>query len=200
MKKLTLSIAAYCIFLSIAGCGNKTKDQGQGNSTTAVAKDTSGQALMQAVRAVEGKLKASATLETFTANLGIAAYLDYAKYYPGDTMSAAFLFNAGGLASSTGQYAKAIDIYNNVVTKYPQSRLVPECLLVEGFIYDNNLQDTAKSRQKYTELVTKYPNDSLSIQARQAMKFLGKSADEIGKEFEEQNKAKEKKAHKKTQA
>ena len=200
MRKLTLSIAAYCIFLSIAGCGNKTKDQGQGNNSTAVTKDTSRQALIQTIKAVETRLKASSTIETYTGNLAIAAYLDYAKYYPADTLSTAFLFNAGGLASSTGQYAKAIDIYNNVVTKYPQSRLVPECLLVEGFIYDNNLQDTAKSRQKYMELVIRFPNDSLATQARQAMKFLGKSADEIGKEFEEQNKAKEKKEHKKTQA
>ncbi len=202
MKKLIILAASSCIFLSIAGCGNNKPKPAACPATDANGRlDTSKEALFQTVRAVESKLKASPTLETYTGNLAITAYLNYAKYFPADTLSTAFLFNAGGLASSTGQYPRAISIYDTVVSKYPHSRLVPECLLVEGFIYDNNLQDTANSRKKYMELVTRYPNDSLSIQAKQAMKFLGKSADEIGKEFEEQNKAKEKaKEHKKVKA
>lgn len=197
MKKLILLAGTYCLYMSTISCGNK--QQSQSTAAQGPVKDTSKQALLQTVRAVEAKLKSSTTLENSTANMGITAYLDYAKHFPTDTLSAAFLFNAGGLASSTQQYPRAISIYKSVGDRFPQSRLLPECLLVEGFIFDNDMHDTANARKEYSELVQKYPNDSLSIQARQAIKFLGKTPDEIGKMFEEQNKAKIK-AHKKTQA
>ncbi len=198
MKKLVMLAGTYCLIMSVISCGNKQQGQTQ-TINNAPAKDTSKAGLLQTVRAVEAKLKTSPTLDAYTANLAISAYLDYAKYYPTDTLSAAFLFNAGGLASSTAQYPRAITLYQNVSSKFPQSRLIPECLLVEGFIYDNNLNDTANARKKYNELVEKYPHDSLAIQAKQAMKFLGKTPDEIGKEFEEQNKTKPKE-HKKAKA
>lgn len=199
MKKLALLAGTYCLILSIVSCGNKQQNQTTATMPQTPVKDTSKQALLQAVRAVEAKLKTSQTLEPVTANIAISAYLDYAKYNPTDTLSAAFLFNAGGLASSTQQYPRAISIYKSVTDRFPQSRLVPECLLVEGFIFDNDLHDTANSRKKYSELIQKYPNDSLSVQARQAIKYLGKTPDELGKMFEEQNKEKTK-THKKTQA
>ena|ERR1700739_890087 len=200
MKKIAMLAGTYCLAISLLSCGNKQQGQSQAGTTPqAPAKDTSKQGLIQAIKAVEAKLKSTPTLDTYTANLAISAYLDYAKHFPDDTLSAAFLFNAGGLASSTGQYPRAITLYQNVTSKFPQSRLVPECLLVEGFIFDNNMNDTANARKRYTELVEKYPHDSLATQARQAIKFLGKTPDEIGKEFEEQNKKKTKE-HKKTPA
>jgi hypothetical protein len=198
MKKLILLAGTYCAVMLMISCGNKQQSQAA-STTQASAKDTSKPALLQAVRAVEAKLKTTPTLDSYTANLAITAYLDYAKHFPDDTLSAAFLFNAGGLASSTSQYPRAVTLYQNVTSKFPQSRLVPECLLVEGFIFDNDIHDTANARKKYNELIQKFPNDSLSIQAKQAIKFLGKTPDEIGKMFEEQNKQKTK-GHKKTQA
>ncbi len=177
--------------ISLLSCGNKKQSQDQAG--TAAAKDTSKQGLMQAVNAVQTKLNTSASLDPATANMAINAYLDYAKHFPDDTLSTFFLFKAGEYASSTGQFLRAISMYENILSKYPQSRLIPECLFIEGFVYDNNLNDTAKARAKYMEVVEKYPNDNLAAQAKQAMKLLGKSPDEIGKEFEKMNKGKDKK-------
>jgi len=198
MKKLILLAGTYFAVMSMISCGNKQQSQAA-STTQAPAKDTSKPALLQAVRAVEAKLKTSPTLDSYTANLAITAYLDYAKHFPDDTLSAAFLFNAGGLSTSTAQYPRAITLYQNVSNKFPQNRLVPECLFLQGFVFDNDMHDTANARKRYNELIQKYPNDSLSTQAKLALKYLGLSADELGKKFEEMNKEKMK-GHKKTQA
>jgi tetratricopeptide (TPR) repeat protein len=193
MKKLLLLAASYCVFLSIAGCGNNKPKPAACPATDVNGRlDTSKEALFQTVRAIESKLKASPTLETYTGNLAITAYLNYAKYFPADTLSTAFLFNAGNLASNIGQSDKAISIYEEIIAKYPKSRFVPKSLFLEGFLYDSKMKDTANARKKYMELINNYPNDSLTIQAKQVIKYLGVSDEDLGKKFEEMNKAKNK--------
>ena len=68
---------------------------------------------------------------------------------------------------------------------------MPQCLLAEGYLYNDKLKDTANAHKKYSELIEKYPNDHLAQDAKMEIKYLGKTPDEIGKMFEEQNKQKE---------
>lgn len=168
MKKYALLAVSCSAFILLSCNGNKKE-------------------LLQKVRDAEAKLKTSPAINGTNGNAAITAYTDYASHYPDDTLSTAFMFNAAGIASSLGQYNKAVDMYENIRTKYPDSRFVPECLLVEGFIYDNNLNDTARAHAKYQELINKFPGNALSKQAAQAIKLLGKTPDEIGKEFEAKN-------------
>lgn len=190
MRKVVIMAGLYCIAASLISCGNKQQSQNQANATP--AKDTSKQALTEAIKAVQAKLNASQSLDPTMANLAINAFLNYAKYYPDDTLSVVYLFKAGEYASSIGQFQRAISMYDNILTKYPQNRLIPECLFIEGFVYDNNLNDTAKARARYMQVIEKYPNDNLASQAKQAIHLLGKTPDEIGKEFEKRNKEKAK--------
>jgi TolA-binding protein len=194
MKKVTLLVASYCILLTMAGCGGN-KQSNNGTASNAPAKDTSRAGLLAAVKAVETKLN-SPTFNAYNSNLAIIAYTDFAKYFPNDSMTAGFVFKAATQALTLGQNDKAISLYDMVATKYPQSRYVPQSILGEGFIYDNNMKDTAKAHAKYSELIQKFPNDSLASNARQAIKLLGMTPDEIGKYFEKMNKEKE--ANKKT--
>jgi len=200
MKKIAILAGAYCLAISLLSCGNNQQSQNTVNTANqAPAKDTSKQGLLQAVKAAEAKIKSSPTPDDDSYNLAITAYLDYAKHFPQDTLSMFFLFNAGQYASNSRQFPRAITLYQNIQTRFPNSKLIPECIFLEGFIYDNSMKDTANARKKYNELIEKYPHDSLSIQARQMIKFLGVSDDELGKRFEEQNKKKIKE-HKKTPA
>jgi TolA-binding protein len=190
MKKIVMLAGTYCLLMSMFGCGSGSKNQnGTANGT---AKDTSKQGLLQTVKAAEAKVSSSQTLDAYNANLAISAYLDYAKYFPTDTLSAAFLHNAGMLASSTQQYGRAITLYENVVTRFPQSRLVPECLFTVGFLFEDKMKDTANAHKRYSELIEKFPTDHWADQARGELKYLGISSDELGKKFEEMNKDKTK--------
>ena len=196
MKKVVMLAGTYCLLMSMLSCGNSQKNQ---NGTTNAAKDTSKQGLLQTIKAAEAKVSSSQTLDAYSANLTISAYLDYAKYFPTDTLTAAFLHNAGILANNTQQYGRAITLYENVATRFPQSRLVPECLFAEGFLYEDKMKDTAHAHAKYNEVIAKFPNDNWAEQARGELKYLGISSDELGKKFEEMNKNKNK-GNKKTRS
>jgi hypothetical protein len=190
MKKLGFTLVAIYLVSAIAGCSNKQKN----NQNSSSGQDTGKKGSINAILALETKLKASPNLDNYTANLTITEYSKFATAYPNDSLAPIFLYKAGNLARSIGQFKRAISIYNNVCSKYPTFKRLPDCIFVEAFTYDNDLKDTANAHAKYLEVVQKFPNDSLASQAKAAISILGKSDEELMKEFDKKNKKENKKA------
>jgi tetratricopeptide (TPR) repeat protein len=98
------------------------------------------------------------------------------------------LLKAAGLAKSVDDPHKAIELYTNVAEKMPQHPKAPMALFMTGFIYENDLNDTAKAKQIYEHFLQQYPNDpDFADDATSALKLLGKPLDEVIKGFEQQN-------------
>ena len=56
-----------------------------------------------------------------------------------------------------------------------------------GFVQENDLQELETAKSTYETFLQKYPNDpDFADDAQNAIKMLGKSPDEIVKEFEKQ--------------
>ena len=99
------------------------------------------------------------------------------------------LLKAAGVAKSMGNSAKALELYATVAEKMPQHPKAPMALFMEGFILENDRGDTAMARTRYQAFLAKYPNDSnFADDAQNALKNLGKSPEEMIREFEAQNK------------
>ena len=186
MKKYTRFIVYCSIASSLVSCSSNQ----QKNGATGTAQDTSREALIANVKAVEAKLQTLPTLDATNANLAVTAYSKFASRFPNDTISPKFLFKAANITMTIGQYDKAISLYSSIVAQYPGFKYVPDCIFVEGFIYDTYMKDTAKAHAKYQEVVTKYPDNNLAGQAKAAISALGKSDEELIKEFQEKNKKK----------
>jgi len=161
-----------------------------GGKGTAGSSDTLRQSCINAIHASETQLKTLHTPDAAVYNNAITAYTRFADNFPNDTVSPAYLFNAAGIALSLNQYQRAINLFDTINTKYPSFKKAADCIFIRGFIYDDKLKDTAKARAMYQQVIDKYPNDSLASQARAAIAILGKSYDEVIKEFEEKNKNK----------
>jgi len=82
---------------------------------------------------------------------------------------------------------KAIELFDRLMVEYPDYEKVPECLFMKAFIYDNNLQEYDKAKEVYLEFLEKYPDDEFADDARASINNLGKSLEEIIREFEEKN-------------
>lgn len=55
-----------------------------------------------------------------------------------------------------------------------------------GFVYENDLNDLENAKQTYEAFLQKYPNDpDFADDAQMALKNLGKSPEELIKEFEQ---------------
>lgn len=115
----------------------------------------------------------------------ITLYTDYFKKFPKDTLSAQYLFEAAGLKVALKDYYGAISIYDTIANRYPENHIAPQALFMKAFTYDNYLHRINEARQNYQLFIDRYPNHSLTNDAKKSIEFLGKSDEEIMKMLEE---------------
>jgi len=97
------------------------------------------------------------------------------------------LLKAAGLAKTIGQPQKALELYSKIANGMPQHKKAPTALFMIGFVQENDLNDLGKAKATYESFLQKYPNDpDFTDDAQNALKQLGKSPDELVKEFEKQ--------------
>ncbi len=114
---------------------------------------------------------------------------NYVKQYPKDSKhNPAFLFRAGEVARSIGQYQEALALFEQVYTQYPDSKMAVKARFLEAHTYEDGLKDKKKAAQAYENLLKKHPNDPLAEQARQLLLVIDKSPEELIREFEQKNK------------
>ena len=97
------------------------------------------------------------------------------------------LLTAACLAKTVGQPQKAIELYAKIAEGLPQHKKAPTALFMIGFVQENDLADLEKAKATYESFLQKYRNDpDVADDAQNAIKLLGKSPDDIIKEFEKQ--------------
>jgi tetratricopeptide (TPR) repeat protein len=99
--------------------------------------------------------------------------------------SVGVLLRAAALAKAAGKPAKAVELYERVHTEMPGHPKAPMALFMSGFVYENDLGDLQKAKSVYERFLQEYPNDQdFADDAGSALKLLGKSPEEIVREFE----------------
>lgn len=116
----------------------------------------------------------------------LTLYEKYYKTYPTDTLSANFLMKAGQNAMSHNMMGKALKFFDNVEKKFAKTSHYPMAIFMKGFVYDQ-VGDTTKARRYYTRFISENPKHKLADDARISIKNLGKSLEDIVKEFENKN-------------
>jgi tetratricopeptide (TPR) repeat protein len=116
-------------------------------------------------------------------------YEAYAEAYPDDTAGARFLFKAAEFYRYMRKPDKAIETYRRVYNNYPSFETRPYALFLQGFIFENELGKIDSARAIYKSFLTNYPNDPLSKDVRITLDNLGKSPEQLIKEFEQKQQA-----------
>jgi len=111
------------------------------------------------------------------------AYLDFAAKYPDDELAPEYTFKAAQRCNVMAQHEQALGLFQSIIEKYPKSQVSEEALFIQGYIYENNLQDYTKAKQVYTTFIEKYPKSELAEDARYAIANLGRTPDEIFENF-----------------
>jgi TolA-binding protein len=166
--------------LLFAACGN-----GNENATEEVKMTKE---VMEAqIDSMEAKLHAKPEIDYATANATVSLYADFAKNFPDDPKTPDYLFKAGEISSSLQNGKQAVNFFNTVYTKYPNYDKAPYCLFLQGFVYESQLNDTAKAKELYRQVIEKYPNDKLAEDAKASIDNMGKPLEELIREFEKKN-------------
>ncbi|MCX6272478.1 MAG: tetratricopeptide repeat protein [Bacteroidetes bacterium] len=120
----------------------------------------------------------------------IAEYESFVKDFPKDTISPAYLLKGAEIQLQAATPQEAIATLDRIMNNYPEFRKVAHCLFLKGFIYENNLGDLENAKSCYLEFLRKYPRDDFADDAQAMLNNLGKSPDELIREFEAKAEAK----------
>ena len=104
-----------------------------------------------------------------------------------DSLAPDYLYKAAGLAVGFQRGPQAVDLYESILHTYPDYKRLPECYFMEAFAYENVIGNIGKANEYYNKFLLKYPNHDLADDAMAAIKFLGKTPEEMVHEFELMN-------------
>ena len=107
-------------------------------------------------------------------------YCRFVKQNPGDTAAVKWLYHAMEIQVMLKDSKKSIEIGNQLLEQYPQSKWAPQTLLTLGaFVYNDQLNDTANAHIMFQRLIDDYPSSDLVDDAQKSIEYLGLSPDEI---------------------
>ena len=114
-------------------------------------------------------------------------YGKYAEENPDDEMTPSYLFKAGDICMGLEKGELAIGYFQKLIENYPDFEKVAYCYFLKAFIYENNLNDLENAKTSYEIFIERFPDHEMTESAKFSLKNLGKSPEDLIREFEEQN-------------
>lgn len=118
------------------------------------------------------------------ANQLVDLYIEYADTHPDDTAAPDYLYKASDLSMNLQQPVETINIFNRILDKYPDYNKAPTVLFLKAFVYEDQMNDLDRAKQYYELFLQKYPDNEFADDARVSLKNLGKTPEQLIKEFE----------------
>jgi len=170
MKKVNAFVGLILVLIFIGACNNPSEKN-----------------LKAEIKNLEDSLfsDASRMINREQAMKLIGKYIEYADTYPDDIETPGTLFKAADMSMNMNMAQKAIQLFDRIMTDFPDYEKAPQCLFLKGYIFENDVHDLDVAKQIYEEFLLKYPDDEFADDAEISIKNLGKSPEELIREFEE---------------
>ncbi|MBW6459663.1 MAG: tetratricopeptide repeat protein [Bacteroidales bacterium] len=121
----------------------------------------------------------------------ITAYTDYAAENKNSEEAPEYLYKAAELSLNLNKPVQALELYNQIIYQYPDYHKTPECLFLLAFIYENHMLNLGKAKELYETFIERYPDHDFADDAAISIQNMGKSPEELIREFEEKAKTAE---------
>jgi|SRR3954469_459161 len=177
-QKLKLIIAVVLFSIVITSCNNSKRVE-EDNAAKGKAQEV--------IQDLETKMHASLSLNATIGQVAAQEYFKYAATYPDDSLAAIYLFKGGEVATAIQNYSDALHAYEQITSNYPTFRYARESLYLQGFLLDNYLNDDAKAKTIYEKFLSTYTTGPFVEDAKAAIANLGKTDEELIKEFKKKN-------------
>jgi len=171
MKRYTYFIGILCLIITFSSCGNKREAE------------------LQKIKELETKLFTDSNKvkdEVSAYNLQVA-YTHFAEEFPADPEAPEYLFKAADLGLGMSWSKSTIDFLDKIIREYPDYPKVPDAVFLKAFVYDHQLNDDVKAGEIYKEFIAKYPDHVFTKDAQASLNNLGKSDEDLIREFEAMN-------------
>lgn len=112
------------------------------------------------------------------------AYAMYASGHPDDTHSPEYMFKAGELAMGLNRSLDALKYFSITYGRYVNFEKRPYALFLKAFVLENQVKDYDQATQTYKTFIEEYPDHPMRDDAEYSIQNMGKSPEELIKEFE----------------
>ena len=120
------------------------------------------------------------SLNEATAPQVAETYCKYVEQNPDDSTAVEWLYHAMEINVMLKNADKSIELCNQLLQQYPQSKWAPMSLfLVGSYVYNDQLNDTAQAHAAFQRLIDNYPESALVDDAQMSIEYLGLTPDEI---------------------
>jgi outer membrane protein assembly factor BamD (BamD/ComL family) len=119
----------------------------------------------------------------------VADYENYVKRFPEDSLAPAYLFKAAGVAMNTGNGGKAVELYDKLMKDHPSHPKAALALFFKGYVQENLLKNLDQAKETYLLFIEKYPDNEFADDAQASIDNLGKTPEQMIREFEAKRKA-----------
>jgi tetratricopeptide (TPR) repeat protein len=114
----------------------------------------------------------------------LVAYVDQNK---DDEKSPSYLFKAAGLEKNLRNHMAAVSYFNRIWTEYPDYPRAPDALFLEALMYEEDIQDKEKAKERYNKFLELYPKNEFAEGAKQILLLIDKSPAERYEYLSEQD-------------
>ena len=173
MKKTTFKMLAWMVMVVSFGCKQPVESKSQ-KSTQELIKDLE-DSLFNAETNTLDKKKAVELSRL---------YEQWALENPDDEKAPDYLLKAADVSMNMKNPRRTLGLFDQILNNYPQSKFASTALFLKAFVYDDQMHDYVNAGKYYSEFLEKYPESPFANDAEASLKNLGKSPEELVKEFE----------------
>ncbi len=94
--------------------------------------------------------------------------------FPDAQISDDALMKKGDVLRGQKRFAGALAAYDTLEARFPESHLVPVCKLKAAEIHAKELRDTERAVSEYEEIITRFPETSFAVRARNLLQEFTK--------------------------
>lgn len=114
----------------------------------------------------------------------LVLYDTFLEDYPNDSLAPSMVFKAANVAMNAGNGNKAIGYFNRYLQTWPDKPKAALCQFFKAFVYENVIHDIEQARESYLIFIEKYPENEFHHDAQLALMNLGKTPEQMVREFE----------------
>ncbi len=104
---------------------------------------------------------------------------------PSNEKSPAYLKLAAEVVNSVKVYPRAIQFYDWILTRFPNSQQAAQALFMKGFTLDDGMKNKQAAKPVYEEFLKKYPKNDFADDTQFLLKNISKTDEEIIKQFDD---------------
>ncbi|MEQ8908908.1 MAG: tetratricopeptide repeat protein [Vicingaceae bacterium] len=136
-----------------------------------------------------GKREKALNEDTANVNRQLAAqlmeaYVVYAERFPNYEEAADRLFKAGELAMGLGHKVQSIKYFDKVYNDFRDYEKRPYALFMKAFVLENQAMQYDQAKEVYEKFLSEFPSHPMADDAEYSIKNMGKSPEELIREFE----------------